>query len=1372
MRAKLLVFCLLCTLQGKAATPEPWSDAGLPVREGLEIWLDANREGAARAAHHLPVLTSGAPLDYWHDASGHKRNVSQRIPEARPKLIVAGTGTYLAFDGKDDALTSGNLGTKLTNASIFILAAPRSNAGFFRGLLAINAEGRNDYVSGLNIDLGPAGSPRFSSLNIEGSGFGGAAQLISQSSNFGSFHLLEVLTEPAPAGTRLWLDGTRQGERSREAGTLGMDEITIGARCYSNGIEAPFTQGSLDGGIAEVLIYNRILTDAERGAVEKYLSAKKSELPDLASLTTTPENPIVTVSNAPPFQVLLPGFTVRELPVHLPNINNIKYRADGRLVASGYNGQIFLLTDSNGDGLEDKASIFWDKPSIRAPIGMALTPPGYARGEGVFLAAKGKLSLIVDTNHDGLADQEITVASGWKELGHGVDALGVALDKQGNIYFGLGCANFTDAYLIDKNNGKSHYDLQNERGTIMRVSPDFSKREILCTGIRFPVAMAFNREGDLFSTDQEGATWLPNGNPFDELLQIQPGRHYGFPPRHPKHLPNVIDEPSVFDYTPQHQSTCGLNFDESVNGGPVFGPSWWRGDALVTGYSRGKLYRTKLVKTDAGYVAQNETIGVLNMLTIDDCVSPRGELVVSVHSGAPDWGSGPNGMGKLYKVFYTGTNLAQPGLTWFSSPAEIRIAFDRPLQLETLKELSKYTAVTAGKFVSAGDRFESIRPGYQAVQNQLAAARSDIPVLSTGISQDRRTLILTIAPQKKPINYAITLPGIGRLKTKPDDALPQIAAIDLQADLHGVEASWQGKNEHWSGWLPHVNLAVARELTRGSSEQEALWKNIASDGTLILRAQFDLSNMLRPALQPGSEIDYAWPPEKVTVAISCSSEFSLNTLRGSLIAKRSGSGPGRYELTLDHEAKDDPWLAAEILVKTGTAASDLQVDWFTNEDPRHRALPLRRILLPWVSPDSATTGTKEAPAPISELAGGNWSHGKHLFFGEKLSCYKCHQIRGEGGQIGPDLSNLIHRDYASVFRDITEPNATINPEHIAYNLELKNADSVAGIIKSDTAEQIIVADASGNERPLRKDSISSMNPSTVSLMPEGLLKELPASESKDLLTFLLSSPLDPAAIEITGEPPARSRAELNAILRNGAARTTNATVLKPIRILLAAGPKDHGVNEHDYPLWQERWLKLFGVAENVKTETAFDWPKSEQFQNADVIIFYSNNPGWSIKRASELDAFLNRGGGLVYLHYAVDGHNDAEALSQRIGLAWRGGAAKFRHGPLDLKIEPSHPLAGGFSALKLIDESYWQLTGDPKNINLLASGIEDGIAQPLIWTREQGKGRIFVSIPGHYTWTFDDPLFRVLILRGIAWCAKEPIDRFSELAAIGARIGN
>ena len=87
-----------------------------------------------------------------------------------------------------------------------------------------------------------------------------------------------------------------------------------------------------------------------------------------------------------------------------------------------------------------------------------------------------------------------------------------------------------------------------------------------------------------------------------------------------------------------------------------------------------------------------------------------------------------------------------------------------------------------------------------------------------------------------------------------------------------------------------------------------------------------------------------------------------------------------------------------------------------------------------------------------------------------------------------------------------------------------------------------------------------------------------------------------------------------------------------------------------------------------------------------------------------------------------------------------------------------------------MDESYWKLTGDPQRINLLATSVEDGQPQPQFWTLEPDKGRIFVSIPGHYSWTFDDPLFRVILLRGIAWTAREPVDRFNELVWPGADV--
>src|SRR5690606_4948299 len=105
-----------------------------------------------------------------------------------------------------------------------------------------------------------------------------------------------------------------------------------------------------------------------------------------------------------------------------------------------YNGNIWLLRDKDGDGLEETAELFWEnKGQLVAPIGAALTPPGYRLGFGVFVAAKGKVSLLLDRDGDDKADEEIIVASGWTPLPVNVDAIGLAIDpKDQSIYFGLG----------------------------------------------------------------------------------------------------------------------------------------------------------------------------------------------------------------------------------------------------------------------------------------------------------------------------------------------------------------------------------------------------------------------------------------------------------------------------------------------------------------------------------------------------------------------------------------------------------------------------------------------------------------------------------------------------------------------------------------------------------------------------------------------------------------------------------------------------------------------------------------------------------------------------------------------------------------------
>src|SRR5262249_33299828 len=150
--------------------------------------------------------------------------------------------------------------------------------------------------------------------------------------------------------------------------------------------------------------------------------------------------------------------------------------------------------------------------------------------------------------------------------------------------------------------------------------------------------------------------------------------------------------------------------------------------------------------------------------------------------------------------------------------------------------------------------------------------------------------------------------------------------------------------------------------------------------------------------------------------------------------------------------------------------------------------------------------------PPSELLGANWLNGRRTFFGETAGCSKCHQIRGEGHKVGPDLSNLTQRDYGSVLRDITEPNAAINPDHLAYEVALKDGESLAGVLQQEDEGAVVVAVPGFAARRILKAQIDTLKPSTVSLMPEGLRGVLGEAALKDLMSFLMISPLEAAPL--------------------------------------------------------------------------------------------------------------------------------------------------------------------------------------------------------------------------------------------------------------------
>ncbi len=799
----------------------------------------------------------------------------------------------------------------------------------------------------------------------------------------------------------------------------------------------------------------------------------------------------VTVSgDEPRLQMLVPGFEVQTLPIELTSLNNIEYSASGKLFAGGYDGRFHLLRDTNGDGLEDSVETFSPETNANYPLGIAV------KDETPYFVLTDEVVRFVDTNNDGVPDQRETVAKNFDDPElqkltflhkRRVDSsMGLAIGPRGEVYVTMGNAGFSNPYWHDgvtpnaktgrEMEGEPQYSTTRRRGCLLRIDPD-GKVEQLASGLRYVMSLQFNRYGDLFASDQEGATWSPNGNPFDELLHLEIGKHYGFPPRHPRYLPSVVDEPSVWDYSPQHQSTCGFRFNGPLPGRERFGPTFWADDVIMTGESRGKLWRTSVVKTSTGYLATNQLIGSIPMLVVDCAISPAGELLICCHTGAPDWGNGPQGAGRLFKIRYKDPQQAQPVLTAPLSDTETFVAFDRPLDEQRWQAVAKQIRIDAGHFVSAADRLETMRPGYAVVQLQQKQRRSSLPVTEATLSPDRTGIIITTPARKTAYQYAI--------------ALPQ--GIDVAHDLSGTTVHWQSKSgAAWQGWLPHLNLKASQHFTRGSQVHQPLWDALSRPGDLHLRGQLDLWQIVTPAVQPRADLGYALEPESTTVIFRADAAIDLKCEQATI--KRINEQETELTFTAPQA---NAWLSFELRV--ATPCSKLEVTYRTPRDDRERPLPGKRCLVPFAQPAPTLVDNTDIP----QLAGGDFEKGHQLFLG-KAACATCHQFRGEGARVGADLGNITQRDYDSVLRDLLDPNATLNPDAVGYVALLNTGTIISGTRIGETETELQLAVPGGKVETIRKTDLESLTPMKTSLMPTGLDKLLTQEELRDLLTYLLT----------------------------------------------------------------------------------------------------------------------------------------------------------------------------------------------------------------------------------------------------------------------------
>jgi type 1 glutamine amidotransferase len=231
----------------------------------------------------------------------------------------------------------------------------------------------------------------------------------------------------------------------------------------------------------------------------------------------------------------------------------------------------------------------------------------------------------------------------------------------------------------------------------------------------------------------------------------------------------------------------------------------------------------------------------------------------------------------------------------------------------------------------------------------------------------------------------------------------------------------------------------------------------------------------------------------------------------------------------------------------------------------------------------------------------------------------------------------------------------------------------------------------------------------------------------------------------------------------------------PLRVFLYGGLKTHAEGQHDYPQFLADWSKLL-TNRGAIVDGALHFPSARELAATDVIVIYKGDAGYmSLEDRATLDNFLRRGGGLVSFHDSLCGP-DPEQFSGFVG----GGK---KHGEVNYTLEAdvpytivdtAHPIMQGVTNFTIKDEAFFNMTWSKSpEIHVLATatmaatpsaGTHAGEVVPQIWTYEKSllpgapAFRAFVWMQGHNYVNFTNPQVQPMLLRGIAWAGKRPVD--------------
>jgi putative membrane-bound dehydrogenase-like protein len=213
------------------------------------------------------------------------------------------------------------------------------------------------------------------------------------------------------------------------------------------------------------------------------------------------------------------------------------------------------------------------------------------------------------------------------------------------------------------------------------------------------------------------------------------------------------------------------------------------------------------------------------------------------------------------------------------------------------------------------------------------------------------------------------------------------------------------------------------------------------------------------------------------------------------------------ELLLSLATGDEPTVRQESLRSLRGAP--------LTEPQRSRLVPLTQqdratadlVALVLKPPVASNPPRHDVDAWLGALEGpSDPAAGERIFFHPRAAgCFRCHQIHGRGGRVGPDLSSaarLLGRK--KLVESIVDPSKEIAPRFVPWLLITKDGKTRSGLLVTEGPGDLeTYSDSAGKLFILNPAEIAERHPLRTSIMPEGLGDLLTAQEFRDLLAFLM-----------------------------------------------------------------------------------------------------------------------------------------------------------------------------------------------------------------------------------------------------------------------------